>query len=162
MQQVLRFLNMARAHRFDGQIEVLTQCLLPGMNLDTIYIRGVYHKLYRLIHDDPGSRIVTIEGIPGIGATSMAPYYIWRLLHESKRRPKHIFFCPFKVKAHIFQIDCDSGKVSTVEEYECEVALSDYDYLLIDGKVPEFAGRLSKVMKTFCGAKAVARGNQTG
>lgn len=145
------FVDHIKATSFCPNKEKLDKCRIPGLFIENVYIRSVYAALYKILYEEdgsPGSRVYTIEGIPGIGVSSMIPYTIWRLIHESDP-PTNIFFCPYQARAFFLQIKCKSGEVSWVDVEDIVEAVQAHDFLLVDGIVPTDAGRLALHMQRY-------------
>eukprot|EP01138_Halocafeteria_seosinensis_P016072 gb/GECG01016401.1/.p1 GENE.gb/GECG01016401.1/~~gb/GECG01016401.1/.p1 ORF type:complete len:759 (+),score=87.81 gb/GECG01016401.1/:1-2277(+) len=140
---------------FRTDVKRLSGCYLPGAKSPPngkLFIRPVYHELYDVLQAYTNTKF-TIEGTPGIGKTMMIPYTIWRLLHE-KTPPRHVFFCPHRVRGSAWKIDGDGVAEISIDILRHTVTKGDF--VLVDGTVSGEIGGIASLLVNLDKAKLVA------
>lgn len=101
MRAVQHFVVGGKKKTFTTDAGTLDNVQLPWLLQNKVFIRSVDHTLYLVIHDGT-SAIFTVEGIPGIGKTSMIPYFIWRLLCLGKETQTEKHFLLSSIDGRLF------------------------------------------------------------
>lgn len=101
----------------------------------SMYVRDCYRGLY----DTLATRShAVLLGTPGIGKSTAALYFIWRLLHDTSRRPRVIIYRPQLLRNKCVIFERDGGvKIMSVTSIDALPVVSEHVLEIYDGVKPE-------------------------